>query len=54
MPSRSTSLAVNLGLARATLTDLPDEARKVIDRAKGLLMDRDRMTEEAKLELGLM
>ncbi|HVB43426.1 MAG TPA: sensor histidine kinase [Streptosporangiaceae bacterium] len=27
------SLAVNLGLARATLTDLPDEARKVIDEA---------------------
>ncbi len=30
---RLVSLAVNLGLARATLTDLPDEARKVIDEA---------------------
>jgi signal transduction histidine kinase len=27
------SLAVNLGLARATLTDLPDSAREVIDQA---------------------
>jgi signal transduction histidine kinase len=30
---RLVSLAVNLGLARATLTDLPDEARRVIDEA---------------------
>ena len=30
---RLVSLAVNLGLARATLTDLPEEARKVIDEA---------------------
>ncbi|MEW1826957.1 sensor histidine kinase [Streptomyces sp. NPDC088196] len=30
---RLVSLAVNLGIARATLTDLPDEARQVIDEA---------------------
>ncbi|MDJ0344613.1 sensor histidine kinase [Streptomyces sp. H10-C2] len=30
---RLVSLAMNLGLARATLTDLPPEARKVIDEA---------------------
>ncbi|MFF4017651.1 histidine kinase [Streptomyces sp. NPDC001843] len=30
---RLVSLAVNLGLARATLTDLPDDARTVIDEA---------------------
>ena len=30
---RLVSLAVNLGIARATLTDLPDEARQVIDQA---------------------
>lgn len=30
---RLVSLAVNLGLARATLTDLPEEARRVIDEA---------------------
>src|ERR1022692_3302819 len=30
---RLVSLAVNLGLARATLTDLPDEAREMIDEA---------------------
>jgi signal transduction histidine kinase len=30
---RLVSMAMNLGLARATLTDLPDEAREVIERA---------------------
>ncbi|MEV4441001.1 histidine kinase [Streptomyces sp. NPDC049577] len=30
---RLVSLAVNLGLAKATLSDLPDDARKVIDEA---------------------
>ncbi|MFI0818147.1 sensor histidine kinase [Streptomyces sp. NPDC021098] len=30
---RLVSMAVNLGLAKATLTDLPDEARQVIDEA---------------------
>jgi signal transduction histidine kinase len=30
---RLVSLAVNLGLAKATLTDLPDDARQVIDEA---------------------
>ncbi|MGR3933850.1 histidine kinase [Streptomyces sp. BRA346] len=30
---RLVSMAVNLGLARATLTDLPDEARQVIEEA---------------------
>lgn len=30
---RLVSLAVNLGIARATLTDLPDDARQVIDQA---------------------
>jgi signal transduction histidine kinase len=30
---RLVSLAVNLGLAKATLTDLPDDARRVIDEA---------------------
>lgn len=42
---RLVSMAVNLGLAKVTLTDLPDDARKVIDEAH-------REAKEAITELG--
>ena len=42
---RLVSLAVNLGLARATLTDLPEDARRVLDEAH-------REAKEAIAELG--